>query len=139
MLVLWFIGGIITYFILKFEYVMESIGFAAVFIEAMLGVFTNLFVLFDYNNNNNNKTETISKGISRTHTQKSIYFTNTITTILFPKGFPQFLRNFRNKSTQGMSIMMVALWMVGDLFKTGYSLCRNAPSQFWIGGSIQVS
>lgn len=47
MLVLWFIGGIITYFILKYEYVMEFIGFAAVFIEAMLGVFTNLSVSFD--------------------------------------------------------------------------------------------
>ncbi|XP_055300297.1 solute carrier family 66 member 2 isoform X1 [Sitodiplosis mosellana] len=90
MLAVWFVGAIITYFMLPFTFFMESVGFMAVFIEAMLGA-------------------------------------------------PQFLRNFKNKSTQGMSIMMVALWTVGDMFKTCYFIFRHAPMQFWICGTLQVS
>ncbi|XP_031623187.1 solute carrier family 66 member 2 isoform X2 [Contarinia nasturtii] len=90
MLALWLVGAIITYFMLPFKEFMETVGFFAVFIEAMLGA-------------------------------------------------PQFLRNFKNKSTQGMSIMMVLLWTVGDMFKTGYFIIRNAPNQFWICGTLQVS
>ncbi|XP_065828463.1 solute carrier family 66 member 2-like isoform X2 [Oscarella lobularis] len=52
-------------------------------------------------------------------------------------GLPQFLKNFSNKSTQGMNISMPLCWTVGDLFKTGYFLARQAPKQFWICGSIQ--
>lgn len=58
---------------------------------------------------------------------------------LFSAGAPQFLRNFKNKSTQGMSIAMVALWTVGDMFKTCYFIFRHAPMQFWICGTLQVS
>ncbi|KAM8716904.1 hypothetical protein ACLKA7_003729 [Drosophila subpalustris] len=54
-------------------------------------------------------------------------------------GAPQFLRNFKNKSTYGMSIHMVIMWTLGDMFKTGYFIARNAPSQFWICGTLQVS
>ncbi|KAH8298171.1 hypothetical protein KR018_010384 [Drosophila ironensis] len=53
-------------------------------------------------------------------------------------GAPQFLRNFKNKSTYGMSIHMVIMWTLGDMFKTGYFIVRNAPSQFWICGTLQV-
>ncbi|KAH8377991.1 hypothetical protein KR093_008445 [Drosophila rubida] len=54
-------------------------------------------------------------------------------------GAPQFLRNFKNKSTYGMSIHMVIMWTLGDMFKTGYFIARNAPSQFWICGTLQAS
>lgn len=37
MLAVWFVGAIITYFMLPFTLFMESVGFMAVFIEAMLG------------------------------------------------------------------------------------------------------
>lgn len=37
MLAVWFVGAIITYFMLPFTWFMESVGFMAVFIEAMLG------------------------------------------------------------------------------------------------------
>ncbi len=30
------------------------------------------------------------------------------------------------------------MWTAGDLFKTAYFLVRDAPSQFWICGSLQV-
>lgn len=54
-------------------------------------------------------------------------------------GSPQFYRNFKNKSTKGMSIQMVMLWTLGDMFKTIYFLLRHAPIQFWLCGSLQIS
>lgn len=54
-------------------------------------------------------------------------------------GAPQFMRNFTNKSTHGMSIHMVIMWTIGDLFKTCYYVLRLAPMQFWICGTLQVS
>ncbi|XP_074111915.1 solute carrier family 66 member 2 isoform X2 [Cotesia typhae] len=53
-------------------------------------------------------------------------------------GVPQFLRNLDNKSTEGMSIVMVTMWTVGDTFKTCYFLHREAPVQFGICGALQV-
>lgn len=38
-----------------------------------------------------------------------------------------------------MSICMVIMWTAGDMFKTGYFILRNAPTQFWICGTLQVS
>lgn len=34
---------------------------------------------------------------------------------------------------------MVIMWTIGDMFKTGYFIFRNAPTQFWICGTLQVS
>lgn len=90
MLVVWVVGAAITYLMLSVTWFMESMGFLAVFTEAMLGA-------------------------------------------------PQFLRNHKNKSTHGMSICMVVMWTAGDMFKTGYFILRNAPTQFWICGTLQVS
>lgn len=90
MLVVWLVGAIITYFMLPYLWFMETMGFVAVFTEAMLGA-------------------------------------------------PQFIRNFNNKSTHGMSIHMVIMWTVGDMFKTGYFIFRHAPTQFWVCGTLQVS
>lgn len=53
-------------------------------------------------------------------------------------GSPQFLRNYKTKSTEGMSIQMVLMWLIGDLFKTCYFVFRDAPAQFWICGTLQV-
>ena len=52
---------------------------------------------------------------------------------------PQFLKNFRTKSTRGMSMQMVGLWLSGDLFKTGYFMFNNAPMQFITCGFLQIS
>lgn len=35
--------------------------------------------------------------------------------------------------------MMVALWTVGDVFKTCYYKLRDAPTQFWACGLLQAS
>ncbi|XP_053662838.1 solute carrier family 66 member 2 isoform X2 [Anopheles marshallii] len=90
MLVVWAVGAVITYLMLSVTWFMETIGFLAVFTEAMLGL-------------------------------------------------PQFVRNYKNKSTHGMSICMVIMWTAGDMFKTGYFILRHAPTQFWICGTLQVS
>ncbi|CAF0775284.1 unnamed protein product [Didymodactylos carnosus] len=54
-------------------------------------------------------------------------------------GTPQFLRNYRHKSTDGMSVGMVLMWTSGDIFKTSYFLIRKAPKQFWLCGSLQIA
>ncbi len=52
---------------------------------------------------------------------------------------PQFYRNFVNKSTEGMSVVMVLMWTSGDIFKTTYFILRSSPTQFWLCGMLQVT
>lgn len=54
-------------------------------------------------------------------------------------GAPQIAKNHQNKSTEGMSVSMVVMWTCGDVFKTAYFVLRDAPPQFWVCGSLQVS
>lgn len=54
-------------------------------------------------------------------------------------GVPQFYRNFKNRSTYGMSLQMVIMWTCGDVFKTSYFYLRNTPPQFFICGALQVT
>merc|ERR1719219_2018496 len=54
-------------------------------------------------------------------------------------GVPQFYRNFKNRSTYGMSLQMVIMWTCGDIFKTTYFVLRKTPPQFFICGSLQVT
>ncbi|XP_043563443.1 solute carrier family 66 member 2 [Chiloscyllium plagiosum] len=80
---------LITYLLIDSELYVESLGFSAVLIEAMLGM-------------------------------------------------PQLLQNFKNKSTAGMSVKMVLLWTLGDIFKTTYFIINATPVQFWICGTVQI-
>ncbi|CAG0894051.1 unnamed protein product [Cyprideis torosa] len=52
---------------------------------------------------------------------------------------PQFYRNWTNRSTKGMSRMMVFMWTCGDTFKTIYFIKRSAPLQFILCGFLQLS
>ncbi|CAG4944270.1 solute carrier family 66 member 2 isoform X1 [Colias croceus] len=54
-------------------------------------------------------------------------------------GAPQIAKNHQNKSTEGMSVSMVIMWTFGDIFKTAYFVIREAPTQFWVCGSLQVT
>lgn len=54
-------------------------------------------------------------------------------------GMPQLLQNYWKKSTRGMSVEMVVMWLSGDLFKTLYFILRHAPGQFVACGSMQVT
>ncbi|KAM9386656.1 solute carrier family 66 member 2 isoform 2-T2 [Phaethornis superciliosus] len=83
------VTGYITYLWLDSSLFVETLGFLAVFTEAMLGV-------------------------------------------------PQLYRNYRNKSTEGMSVNMVLMWTSGDTFKTCYFILNKAPFQFSICGLLQV-
>ena len=83
------LASILMFFLIDFSPFVETIGFLAVFTEAMLGV-------------------------------------------------PQFYRNFKNRSTYGMSLQMVIMWTCGDVFKTSYFYLRNTPAQFFICGAMQV-
>ncbi|XP_058133917.1 solute carrier family 66 member 2 isoform X2 [Dasypus novemcinctus] len=53
-------------------------------------------------------------------------------------GVPQLYRNYRHRSTEGMSIKMVLMWTSGDTFKTAYFLLNRAPLQFSVCGLLQV-
>ncbi|KPL94038.1 PQ-loop repeat-containing protein 1-like protein [Sarcoptes scabiei] len=52
---------------------------------------------------------------------------------------PQFFRNLKVKSTEGMSKLMVLTWFLGDLYKTVYFFVREAPFQFLICGCTQIT
>lgn len=52
---------------------------------------------------------------------------------------PQALENFKNKSVKGMSIWMVLMWLVGDLFKTCYFIIKSQPIQFLVCGMTQIT
>ncbi|CAK5059726.1 unnamed protein product [Meloidogyne enterolobii] len=54
-------------------------------------------------------------------------------------GIPQLLRNFQRKSTVGMSVKMVLMWLIGDLGKTIYFVVRASPAQFWICSCLQIT
>lgn len=51
---------------------------------------------------------------------------------------PQLLSNFERKSTAGFSDLVLAGWLGGDLFKTGFYLARHSPMQFTTCGAITV-
>ncbi|CAL8360591.1 unnamed protein product [Lota lota] len=53
-------------------------------------------------------------------------------------GLPQLLQNLQNRSTRGMSVKMVVMWTLGDIFKTSYFLLNQSPVQFWVCGSVQI-
>ncbi|CAD5205769.1 unnamed protein product [Bursaphelenchus okinawaensis] len=54
-------------------------------------------------------------------------------------GLPQLIRNFQRRSTQGMSVNMVLMWLLGDLGKTVYFVVRGNPAQFWICSLLQIT
>ncbi|XP_075680676.1 uncharacterized protein LOC113795764 isoform X2 [Dermatophagoides pteronyssinus] len=52
---------------------------------------------------------------------------------------PQFFRNLKVKSVEGMSKLMVFTWFLGDLYKTVYFFVRQAPFQFLLCGCTQIT
>ncbi|VIO96178.1 Uncharacterized protein BM_BM5828 [Brugia malayi] len=54
-------------------------------------------------------------------------------------GFPQLKQNCSRRSTSGMSIGMVLVWMIGDCGKTVYFIYESSPAQFWLCGIIQIT
>ncbi len=52
---------------------------------------------------------------------------------------PQLYRNHINKSCAGLSLELVAAWVIGDLFKTVLFISRGSPAPFILCGLIQLS
>ena len=51
---------------------------------------------------------------------------------------PQILQNYREKSVEGVSPIMVGGWFLGDGFKTVYFIATGAPGQFVLCGLWQL-
>eukprot|EP01001_Neometanema_parovale_P005889 NODE_2289_length_1456_cov_110.602401_g2174_i0.p2 GENE.NODE_2289_length_1456_cov_110.602401_g2174_i0~~NODE_2289_length_1456_cov_110.602401_g2174_i0.p2 ORF type:complete len:187 (+),score=22.13 NODE_2289_length_1456_cov_110.602401_g2174_i0:821-1381(+) len=51
---------------------------------------------------------------------------------------PQFVENFRRRSTEGLSYILVATWCIGDVAKTVYFIATLAPAQFTMCGVLQM-
>ena len=52
---------------------------------------------------------------------------------------PQLYRNHVNKSCAGLSLELIAAWVLGDLFKTLFFLSKGSPAPFILCGLIQLS
>lgn len=53
-------------------------------------------------------------------------------------GIPQFYKNLKRQSTEGLSLSMIVGWTVGDSLKTIYFILRDVPSQFLLCGGLQI-
>lgn len=54
-------------------------------------------------------------------------------------GIPQVVENYRNKSAENLSILMVSIWLTGDILKILYFFRFQAPFQFFVCGFFQLS
>lgn len=50
---------------------------------------------------------------------------------------PQIIENYETKNTENISFIMIILWILGDLIKTGYNIIYKCPKLIVIGGIIQ--
>eukprot|EP00388_Colpodella_angusta_P019471 GDKJ01048731.1.p1 GENE.GDKJ01048731.1~~GDKJ01048731.1.p1 ORF type:complete len:231 (-),score=40.08 GDKJ01048731.1:63-728(-) len=51
---------------------------------------------------------------------------------------PQFIANYKRKSTEGCSKELIASWVIGDVGKLVMFLMRNSPTQFIMCGAFQL-
>lgn len=42
-------------------------------------------------------------------------------------GVPQFILNYRRQNTSGLSIMLILIWLGGDLYKLSYYVAHASP------------
>ena len=42
-------------------------------------------------------------------------------------GVPQFWLNFQKKHTKGLAVILIMMWLFGDLYKLSYYSSSNAP------------
>lgn len=54
-------------------------------------------------------------------------------------GFPQMIKNFSQKSIEGISVFLILTWFVGDLAKTIYFVFYEQPFQFVLCGCVQLT
>ncbi|KAI4872780.1 hypothetical protein NFI96_025348 [Prochilodus magdalenae] len=112
------VAAYVTYLLLDSVLFVETLGFLAVFTEAMLGI-PQL-----YCNYQNKSTE----GMRLKRTQGQGHLPET----------PALEPHFCSYLVLTFLIKMVLMWTSGDTFKTGYFVLTQAPMQFWICGLLQV-
>lgn len=54
-------------------------------------------------------------------------------------GLPQLIKNQKNRSVVGMSLGMVFMWLIGDVYKTAYFILKDNPNQFKLCGMLQIT
>jgi len=52
---------------------------------------------------------------------------------------PQVIENGRRGSVDGLSPLLVATWVLGDMAKTAYFLHTHSPAQFLVCGALQLT
>ena len=65
------------------------------------------------------------------------YTSSSVEAIL---GVPQFMLNYQRKNTSGLSIVLILIWLGGDLYKLSYYVAHASPFalQFCAGFQIIV-
>lgn len=54
-------------------------------------------------------------------------------------GVPQFWLNFGRKNTFGLSLILILMWLVGDVYKMSYYQTTAAPVQLLMCACFQVT
>jgi uncharacterized protein with PQ loop repeat len=54
-------------------------------------------------------------------------------------GLPQLIQNFKNKSTEGFSLVLLGTWFLGDAYKTLFFIFKGLPNQFIACGAFQLA
>lgn len=53
-------------------------------------------------------------------------------------GLPQVLKNYRQKNTEGLSAILIATWVFGDIGKVIYFSIQGSPTPFIACGVLQI-
>jgi solute carrier family 66, member 2 len=53
-------------------------------------------------------------------------------------GVPQFLLNYRRQNTSGLSIMLILIWLGGDLYKLSYYIAHASPLALQLCAAFQI-
>ncbi|MES1921343.1 PQ-loop repeat-containing protein 1 [Bonamia ostreae] len=53
-------------------------------------------------------------------------------------GLPQLYKNFKNKTTKGLSVVLIFYWVLSDVCKAFYYQMIEVPLQFVIAGGVQI-
>jgi len=53
-------------------------------------------------------------------------------------GVPQLLLNYRRQNTSGLSIMLIFIWLGGDLYKLSYYVANESPLALQLCAAFQI-
>src|SRR5689334_552466 len=109
----------------------EDIGSYVFFLTAFNSLLVMLTLLFGMVTSEHGKWNYEYSG-SYTYYQILGYLALMVEAVL---PMPQIVSNWRKKSVQGLSLVMVGTWFLGDAYKTFYFLMRGLPAPFILCGA----